>query len=262
MHRFYWRGGICIFLVCSLLKQDSLFAAVSTELALNNAITASNGTGAKIEFGGNFSLTGPLNTTTNQYTVDGLSFSLGGASTISGFNMDGPGKILEIKNLSISSPKTTITSGTIQLTGTLKSLGPLLMEGGTFDIGLGATIATIGTLESLLGGTIQLGDKTLEVTQGSDQPFSGVITGIDGNFTLASGSTSVLTLDKANTYTGTTTIDAGTLALSGAAATIGSTTEPVIVNDGTLDFSQRTGTSTIGNLSGGGGGRSHLALAR
>lgn len=68
--------------------------------------------------------------------------------------------------------------------------------------------------------------RTFTVNQTVDGTYAGVIAGT-GDFVLGASSTNTLTLTGANTYTGTTTVNAGTLALVG-----GSQASPVTVSTG------------------------------
>jgi outer membrane autotransporter protein len=92
------------------------------------------------------------------------------------------------------------------------------------------------------GGTVSLGNAVLTVDQSmADSTYAGAIT---GSGSLVKTGSSTLTLSGVNTYTGDTTVNAGTLAINGAmGGTIGSSN--VLVNlNGTL-----TGTNNaiIGN---------------
>jgi autotransporter-associated beta strand protein len=122
--------------------------------------------------------------------------------------------------------------------------------GGTFDMsGLTSTGMTSGSIEG--AGDFVLGAKTL--TTGSlntSTQVDGVISGTGGGLTKVG--TGTLTLANINTYTGATTISAGTLALSGFAS-IGSSS--VVTVNGTLDISASSFafnaiTTLAGNASG------------
>jgi autotransporter-associated beta strand protein len=95
---------------------------------------------------------------------------------------------------------------------------------GTVDVGRNATLTfstatpAIGNLasssqfDSSAGtGTISLGSGVLTINQASNFTFSGVISGTGG---LTKNGTATLTLPASNTYTGVTTLSAGTLSVS------------------------------------------------
>jgi autotransporter-associated beta strand protein len=140
---------------------------------------------------------------------------------------------------------TVVNAGTLRI-GTDEGMtagGALTVNGGTFD--LAGRNQTVGALSG--SGAITLGSGTL--TAGSDtaaSAFGGVISGT-GNFAKQGSQT--LTLSGNNTYTGATTIDAGTLAM-GVVNALSATTALTINAGGALDlvdFSQ-----TIGSLAGAG----------
>lgn len=99
-----------------------------------------------------------------------------------------------------------------------------------------------------LGGNINLGSATLSVTQNMPGTYSGVIAGT-GGFTKTGSS--VLTLGDVSTYTGTTTISAGTLrpTVNNAIANSGALT--MANTDGAI-FDLNNTNQTVGTLSGGG----------
>jgi fibronectin-binding autotransporter adhesin len=125
--------------------------------------------------------------------------------------------------------------------------------GGTFDISQsGVSPFSVGSIEG--GGLYRLGSRTLMFgSLGTDTTVSGVISdgGINGGtggsiVKVGSGTT---TLSGANTYTGTTTINAGTL-IGGAANTFSSGSSVTVAAGAQLNlggFSQ-----TLGGLSGAG----------
>ncbi|EJN12846.1 autotransporter-associated beta strand repeat containing protein [Bradyrhizobium sp. YR681] len=104
--------------------------------------------------------------------------------------------------------------------------------GGTFDIsGLTSTGMTSGSIEG--AGDYVLGAKTLTTgSLNSSTQVDGVISGAGGGLTKVG--TGTLTLTGTNTYTGPTTISAGTLALSGFGSIANSS---VVTVDGTFDIS-------------------------
>jgi fibronectin-binding autotransporter adhesin len=138
------------------------------------------------------------------------------------------------------------------------SSGVFIATSGTFDISrtyAGASITTLADYPSSpAGGTVSLGLQTLTITNGSTT-FSGVIAdgGIGGeigagggNLTIAGGTQ---TLAGVNTYTGQTTISAGTLALSGAGSIASSSG---VVDNATFDISGTNAGASIATLSGSG----------
>lgn len=147
----------------------------------------------------------------------------------------------------------TVNNGTLSIGngGSLNDNGAVTVNAdGSLDISVGGD-QTIGDLDGL--GTISLGSGTLTINQAGNTTFSGVIEdgglgdGTGGNVVKNLGGT--LTLSGANTYTGNTDLNAGTIILDGslesAQVTIasGSTLEnnaggfasgSTIINNGTL----------------------------
>lgn len=100
------------------------------------------------------------------------------------------------------------------------------------------------TIKSMSGaGMVTLGNRTLTPSNASGS-FFGAIDGGSGGLTLDGG---IETLEGANTYTGATHINAGSLALSGA-GTIASSSG--VFADGTFDISSTSAGATIKTLSG------------
>ncbi len=116
-------------------------------------------------------------------------------------------------------------------------------------VNLGASVTLTGANVSMTGATVALNDKLLTVAvTGSTGSIVGIISGTGGQ--LAKSGTGTLTLSGANTYTGTTTVNAGTLELSGGSA---------IADTGAVSIANVAGATlklnaseTIGSLSGGG----------
>jgi autotransporter-associated beta strand protein len=112
----------------------------------------------------------------------------------------------------------TLNSGTFKLGNSycLTNLnGTLTLNGGTFDInGFSITNNLSGGANidtSAVGGT-----PVLTVSNASSTTFSGVIKNTAGTLSLAKYGAGTLTLSGANTYSGTTTVNAGTLLVNGS----------------------------------------------
>ncbi|WP_225421126.1 autotransporter-associated beta strand repeat-containing protein [Sphingomonas parva] len=137
---------------------------------------------------GSFSSTG---------SVEGNLANLGGASTLQNQML---GNI-------------AVDSGSVTLTGTTTGIDGLDLGGGSVSLGGFAT--SIGSLSGT-GGEVRIGGTILTVgSAGRTTSFAGTISQSGG---LTKVGTGTLTLGGSNTYTGTTTISAGTLALSASGA--------------------------------------------
>ena len=160
-----------------------------------------------------------------------ISAIIGGPGSV---NKDGEG-ILILNQSNVYTGTTTISDGTLQLdaSGTLSDSTPVNVSSkGIFDVNVTNTIASIegsGTIDIETGATLTAGDA-------NDKEFSGVIQGA-GNFSKSGSGT--LTLSGTNTYTGSTTINAGTISVASSAnlgATPGSAdADNITFNGGTLN---------------------------
>ncbi len=148
----------------------------------------------------------------------------------------------------------TVTNGSGTLTGIISGTGGLIINGGTEILDntntyTGGTTVSRGTLQlgagdsggSILGDVAVVG--TLVFNRADNIAFDGLISGT-GAVTQLGGGT--LTLTKAETYSGITTVSAGTLLLSSTASIANSNS---VATDGTFDISVTPGTS-IKSLSG------------
>ncbi len=147
---------------------------------------------------------------------------------------------------------TSVSGGTLALSGTgsvADSSRIALSPGGTFDISATTSGATVLGLAGI-GGTVNLGSKTLSVTLPTSQTdtFNGIIEGVGGGLTL-SGTSATEILGGTNTYSGTTTITSGTLEFAGSTASL----TGGIVNNSALLFHQTASSSLSSAISGTGG---------
>jgi autotransporter-associated beta strand protein len=116
-------------------------------------------------------------------------------------------------------------SGTLILSGTNAFAGATQINSGTLQIGEDGVTTSIATSNIANNGTLAFAGS-------SNLTYNGVIS---GSGALTKSGTGTLTLSGANTYTGGTTINAGTLALSGGDNRL-ATNGNVTIAGGTLDL--------------------------
>lgn len=168
--------------------------------------------------------------------VTGGNGGMGGAGgAVNGSHGVGGAAIVG-SNLSLILGSNSTISGGLNGSGTVRA-NAITFTGGTNALTLNSSTTLRGDIE--LAGSLALDSPT-------DATLSNVIKGSGGVTKIG---TSVLTLTGANTYTGGTTVEAGTLRLSGFAAAVQSTA--YTVNGGTLDLGGRLLTAS--SLSGTGG---------
>ena len=213
-------------------------------------------------------------------TVNGGTLALGNFSdtvglvtltsgSITGTNGVLTGSAYAVENGSISAilggggALTKTTSGTVTLSGANTYTGGTTVSAGTLAFGAANALAG-GSAVTVNGGTLALGSHNQAVgavtlTSGSITGTTGILTGssyavesgaisavLGGSAALTKTTSSTVTLSAANTYTGGTTVSAGTLALGldNALASGGSVT----VNGGTFAlgvFDNTVGTVTL-----------------
>lgn len=260
-----------------LTRRTSGVTAIPDNSALNLRIV--EGTGAA----------GTIMLSSETTTIQTLNQSSAGGAGPS--FIDTAGKTLAVRGILVGRDAGGLTIGTSPGSGVLKSSvagGELLIQhyggsllvinavisGGFSDVtfaGPGKTLLT-GTntfsgMTRILGGTLQLGDDssngvlsntyevmnngTLEIHNASAVSNSNLISG-SGDFVKSGAGT--LTLTRASTYTGTTTVSEGTLRL-GDGVNNYALSSPRLINHGilSLDSPSFQNLSYAGNISGTGG---------
>jgi len=206
----------------------------------NNSTTGSFGSANIVNYGtvtyrraGSFTINPISGSGSVNYQLRGSTVSLNSAGTYSGatfFGYTGSGTAAaETFNWGVAN---ALPSGTaLTLSGTI--------AGWSMTVDLKGFNQTIGSLAG--GGTISdtvftssSGAPTLTVS-GTNAPttYSGLLS---GSLALTKGNTNKLTLNAVDTYTGNTTINGGTLALS-ASASINNSANIIITAGGTFDVS-------------------------
>ena len=101
------------------------------------------------------------------------------------------------------------------------------------------------------GGTIDLGTSALTVTQATATVFAGVISGGAG-LALTKDGSGTLQLTGTNTYSGATTVKAGTLAVGGAGRLGSGSYADAITDNGAFVYGSSLNQLLSGNISGSG----------
>jgi len=229
--------------------------AAATDLLVSAAITqAAAGLGITKAGAGLMSLTG-VNSFSGGTTISAGTLEIGGAGQL-GSGAYG-GAIANAGTFKFNSTANQTLSGILSGAGTFvkDNTSTLTLTG--VNTYTGATTITAGTLE--IGGAGQLNSGTyagaianagtLKVKSTAAQTFSGVISGAG---TLVKENTGVLSLSAQNTFTGGTTVNAGTLKLTGGGGASGTIRGTITVNSGaTFDLG-------AGDVTGYGGGASAL----
>ncbi|SFS06523.1 autotransporter-associated beta strand repeat-containing protein [Dyella sp. OK004] len=188
---------------------------------------------------------------------------LGGIAGTGGIVKQGTG-VFTLAGANTYTGGTAIDAGTLAIGpgGSLASAGTVALNGAAsiFDISSAAANPTIGALSGVAGSQVALGTHTLTLGDITSSTFAGTIGGTGGIVKQSSG---MLTLSGANTYTGGTTINAGTLAL-GIGGSLSASGPVTLATGGIFDLSA-AGAQTIGSLAGTGGtvniGANTLTLA-
>ena len=251
-------SGTNTYTGATTINAGVLRASGGNAIADTSAVTLANTAGAALDLTGNETI-GNLsgggaaggNVTLNANT---LTVNEAGATTYSG-TMSGAGGI------------TKLGAGTLTVSGTNSYTGTTTVTAGTLALGASNVLAN--------GSSIVVNGGTLSMTTRSDtvagvQLQSGAITGTTGvltstsNFDLQSGTASAIlagtvalnkstggtvVLSGANTYTGSTNINGGTLQL-GAAARIPDTSAVTVASGATFDLNGFT--ETVGSIAGAG----------
>ena len=188
----------------ALLNSSGTAASLNGAIALGSSSTITS-TGA-----GGLTLTGGITTASGK----DVTFNGANATTVSTAKITGGGALIKngagILNLNVANDYTGATTIGIGGTLALDATGKIEASSGVANAGT-FTIAADKTIDSLTGaGGTTLGAYTLTIgdATGTSGTYSGVASGAGG---ITKAGTGTLTLSGANTYTGTTNVNGGTL---------------------------------------------------
>lgn len=234
-----------------------------------------NNHGGSISLGVGATLQGTGNTLNNNATIN---VATGGAVSDAGdinnfsagfINFNGPGGTATLSSGTSTinnSGQINVVSGDVDAVGgniTNHSVGAISVTGGNF-LGIGTfTHAGSATLNVAAGCTLDVntiafvggsvsGTGTIDAATAFTLTASGSISTIlAGTGALSKSGATTTTLTGANTYSGNTTVSAGTLALSGA-GTLGAVSGSTTISGGTLSLGGTTQTQNGGLVMTGG----------
>ncbi len=173
----------------------------------------------------------------------GNDYQFTGGGTISGntgLTKNGAGS-LQISITNNYSGTTTINNGTLVFDHDQQLTGPILINGGTLQIGTGGNTGTFGSGAVTDNGVVLFN---------RNDTFA-LATGISGTGGLEKQSNGTLVLAANQTYTGLTQIDGGTLQV-GSGTTTGALGTGSVTNNGTIIFN-RSDTVTVASVISGSG---------
>jgi autotransporter-associated beta strand protein len=209
-----------------------------------------SGSGDVWKISGNNTYTGITYSQFSSATIAGHSNAFG--STANGTQVTQNSQILLTGNISVGAEALTLNSGAGgswngQNGAALRSYTGNNSWAGAITLGQATTIATNSgaglTLSGGIGGTFNLFFNSI-----GDTIASGNITIGTGNLNKSGAGN--LTLSGNNTYTGTTTISAGTLQIGGAGLLGGGSYSAIISNSGALVYSSTANQTLSGNITG------------
>ena len=208
---------------------DSLWNSSSTNWNYSgNAVTYQNGD--LVAFGGNAS--GTITIQTNGVKPGGMTFALSNSLTLTGGNIDGAG------NLAISGLGTLTLASSNSFKGGAALNGASLVLGNASALGSGAiTVASNSLIQPSVSMNLTnpvtisaSATLTFQTPSSIGLTESGILSGAGG---LTKSGVGSLILNKAETYSGATAINSGSLSL-GTTGSLLSSTNVTVSSGGTL----------------------------
>ena len=201
----------------TLTVENNTAVEMASGASISNA-TLTTGSGAIVKEGSSHFILRPSSDMTGSITVNAGELRLGPNASGSGL----------------------VAGGTLTLAGDTRlssdgTAGRTVAKNTAISGGLGLAINSSGNLT--FNGTVDLGSAVRVITNANGVLFNGAITGSGGGITKRGDGT--MTNAANNTYTGATTIEAGTLVMIGTSSNSAHT----VSSGGTL-----TGTGTVGQL--------------
>lgn len=262
-------GNITVAAGGSLGSGSDVFISSSGSLAVNTNTTVasiqewSGGNGGTLALGSGATLTvdgDGYNNYMNSISGDGAlsksgtgTMNLYGTQSYTGTTAVSGGKISS--GVAMASTNITVSGGIYETTAddVVEDSAAVTVNSGTLSVG-GSD--TIGSLAGSGGSVTIASGKTLTVNETGSQTYAGAI-GNSGGLTKTGAGTT--TLSGSNSFSGTTTVNAGLLAVSGGSA-IDDAGVVVLSNNSGAVF-EVVASETIGSLRGGGASGGDVTVA-
>ncbi|HEX2830690.1 MAG TPA: autotransporter-associated beta strand repeat-containing protein [Burkholderiales bacterium] len=221
-------GGAVTLTGASTIQSDA------GNLTLNNA-NAITGTNQNLTFqgAGDAFVSGIIATGSGTLTKNGAgTLMLSGANTYAGTTAINGGTLVALNNTALGAADGTAGTGTTVANGANLTISGVVAIGNE-AVTLNGGLALTGVGSASLAGPVTLAtaDSTITVNGSDLLTLSGAIGDGAGSFGIVKAGTGFLALNGANTYDGTTTVNAGTL-IANNASSLGSTTGGTIVANG------------------------------
>jgi autotransporter-associated beta strand protein len=244
-----WVGGVAPItgdaLIFSGTKRLTSNTNNFSDLTTFSGITFDIAAGAFTLSGNPITLGGTVTTnSTNTQTID-LAMALSASRTFNALAGD-----LVVRGVMSGAGGLAKTGGnTLTLTAANTYTGATTIAAGTLQLGNGGTTGSLSTSSSISNNGTLAFNRSNTITQGPD--FASVITGTGGITKL---NTNTLVLNGTNTYTGATTVNAGTLRAGAAAGgqAFGNLSALTMANTAGATLDLNGFDQTIGSLAGGG----------
>jgi fibronectin-binding autotransporter adhesin len=179
-----------------------------------------------------------------------LTFDVASGSTSDGIDLLVSGSIVNATSSPAGGDILKVGAGLLVLSAANTYTGKTTISAGTLQIGTGGTTGSLSTSSTIANNGSLVFNRSDNIAQGTH--FANTITGT-GSLTQNGGGT--LTLGQANSYTGGTIVNSGTLTLGTVSGDVGSIRGPLTINQGgqvnanagswSLGFGTTTSVSTI-----------------